>query len=620
MQEGDPIEKMVEDVLNYVDDPVQRATIQKDFDITNLRENARIGKSPTLEFQRRDKEGKQVWTKLISRLIIDPITNHILTIYRVYDFSEQKELNLFLRFITAKNYDFAVRLDLLAPQENFRLFMSPQIKSENINISEGQNFFNKFYKNYYQKINKIKIDKSVIPKNRKEVITFLNKSESYNIPVNVLEEGSKKVKNIEFFYFDESKKYLCLVQSDITKQVKELLKAKEKAEEAQKQADKAKKDAIIANKAKSNFLARMSHDMRTPMSAIIGMANLGLSEIKDEQAKQYFNQIKTSSNFLLGLINDVLDFHLIEEGNTKLEQRIVDRKEFIDNIISIIKQRANNRKIKFEYNCNLEKVYKYMKFDPLRVSQILLNVLNNALKYTEINGNVIWKIWDTKENGLFIMHHQISDDGIGMSEEFQKNMYDSFVQEKSNLFNLEGGCGLGLAITKKLVDLMDGHIKCKSELGKGTTFFIDLPIELPNEEEIDSFENMHEKFDVHNSVLKGKKILLCEDNQLNILILKKILNEVEIITDVAENGLVGVEKVKNNLYDAILMDIRMPIMNGLRATVEIRKFNKTIPIIALSANAYREDIEKSLNAGMNYHLSKPIQPEEIYSTLKKLFE
>lgn len=377
-------------------------------------------------------------------------------------------------------------------------------------------------------------------------------------------------------------------------------------------------DLEKSNLQKEDFLARMSHDMRTPMNAILSFANFGLDEIKDPKALKYFSQIKDSSDYLLSLINDILDMQKLESGKIYLQEVVTYTPKIANKIKTIIKPRAAQKGIDLKFKLRCENLYSYIKADERRIEQILINILNNAIKYTPKGGCVVWT--DTFEklpNGKIKVSHIISDNGVGMSEDFQKRMFTPFSTEINELSNIEGGTGLGLAITKNLVEAMGGKISCKSKLNVGTTFFIDLFLNQAPTNEVEQFLKKNDT-ELTKHILKGKKILLCEDVEINCIIVKKLLDVYKCEVDVAKNGKEGIALANKNKYALILMDIRMPVMNGLEATIEIRKNDKTTPIIALSANAYPKDIEKSLNVGMNAHLAKPIIREQLYSILTEL--
>lgn len=375
-----------------------------------------------------------------------------------------------------------------------------------------------------------------------------------------------------------------------------------------------------ANAAKTEFLSRMSHDIRTPMNAIIGMTDLAKNGSKvSEETLDYLEKINSSSNFLLGLINDILDMSKIENGSLSFNPSAYYYDDFLSNISAMFTPLCNKKDLIFVIERGL-KENTALFVDKVRFNQIFFNIISNAIKYTPSGGKVKYEmknisIIDKNLSADYI----ISDNGIGMSQEFQKEMFNPFAREHDD-FNTVEGTGLGLAITKNILDLMGGDIKVISKEGKGTTVIIHLEIPLATKEQMNTNINNNDTI----CDLNGKKVLLVEDHPLNTEIAEKILENKGITVISAENGLDGLNKFQASdqyEFDAILMDIRMPIMDGLETTKNIRKLNrpdaKNVPIIAMSANAYQEDIEKSLSAGINEHLAKPINPELLYATLEK---
>ena len=370
-----------------------------------------------------------------------------------------------------------------------------------------------------------------------------------------------------------------------------------------------------ANKVKTEFLARMSHDMRTPLGAIISLANFGREESFDKRCVEYYREIGDSANYLLALMNDVLEMQKLEMGNIELQLEILELIDLTKEISVIISNLAEKKGVKFtvtNQECLLEK---YCYLDKIRTKQILINVLNNGIKYTPKGGKLDWKVDIIQHEKQIEMVNTIKDNGVGISEEFQQVMFEPFTKEKNKQSKSEEGTGLGLAITKRLVESMDGYIEVCSKQNEGTEFkirikFDRVPIGIAREH----LKNKDKKEFTENS-LKGMKVLLCEDMDINARIITKMLDKLGLKTEIAENGEEGVKLIKDNYYDAVLMDIRMPVMDGLEAARRIRSFNRDVPIIAISANAFREDIEKSIDAGMNAHLAKPIDTEELYKTL-----
>lgn len=379
--------------------------------------------------------------------------------------------------------------------------------------------------------------------------------------------------------------------------------------------------AETAAHAKSEFLSRMSHDIRTPMNAIIGLTHLAYGENDIQVVREYLHKIDSSSNFLLGLINDILDMSKIENGELTLKEDPFTLEEFQDSINTVIRPLMDEKKINFVFHmgCGLECI----RVDRLRYSQIFFNLLSNAAKFTPTGGMVEFTSEpiaeaEAGEDGKVGIRYHIKDNGIGMSEEFQEHLYDPFSQERSQLGDKSKGTGLGLPIVKSLVDAMGGTITVKSQLGKGTEFIIELyvsPAESKAEKEIS---------EISEEKLKGAKVLLVEDNDINIYVAQAILEKVECEVTVAKNGQEAIECFSNSeegYFDAILMDVRMPIMDGIEATRAIRALKRpdasTVPVIAMTADAFDEEKRKTLDAGMNYHLSKPINPPVLYGILSE---
>lgn len=384
-----------------------------------------------------------------------------------------------------------------------------------------------------------------------------------------------------------------------------------------KELEVVAKKAEAATRAKSEFLSRMSHDIRTPMNAIIGLTHLAKEEDDIQTVREYLYNIEASSNFLLGLINDILDMSKIENGELTLNEVPYKQKEFEKAINTVIRPLMEERKIQFVFR--IDHPVDAIMVDSLRFNQIFFNLLSNAAKFTPQGGRVefICEKMESKNNQVGI-RARVKDNGIGMSQEFQKHMYDPFAQESLQMGDRQRGTGLGLPIVKSLVDMMGGTISVKSELGKGTEFIIELyvkegKIEEVPEEQIRSLTN-----------LENSRILLVEDNEINVYVAKLILERAGCKVSVARNGKEGVmmfNSTEEGYYQAILMDVRMPVMNGLEATKEIRNLNRKdaaiIPIIAMTADAFENEKKNTIASGMNYHLSKPIDPELLYKILSE---
>ena len=399
---------------------------------------------------------------------------------------------------------------------------------------------------------------------------------------------------------------------------------KSKAEE-QKQKQllmNAAEEADAANKAKSAFLLSMSHDIRTPMNAIIGFTNIALHQNKVSDIHDSLEKVQQSSNHLLSLLNDVLDFSRIESGKVTISPEPVDITQLTDNVQAIMNGLLYNRDLKFEvHRENLKNPY--VLADVLRIREVLVNLLGNAVKFTKDGGEITLDIssYPGADEKHVITRYVVRDNGIGMSEEFKKKLFDPFSQEDyANARTLYKGTGLGMAITKKYVEMMGGSIAVESKKGAGSTFTVEIPLELP-EQVIPSEQKQH----LHRD-LTGIHVLMAEDNDLNAELATMILEDAGMIVTRASDGKEVVDLFKNQprgTYDLILMDIMMPNMDGHQAAKAIRALGiersdaVTIPIIALSANAFIDDIQESLDSGMNDHISKPINTEELIDTITK---
>lgn len=382
------------------------------------------------------------------------------------------------------------------------------------------------------------------------------------------------------------------------------------------------------NIARTEFFSRMSHDMRTPMNAIISFSSQELLENTSQAQKQeYFEKIHSSSEYLLGLINEVLDMTKIESNKIDIQCSALETSKLWDTILSMIDKLAQKKHINFVKDISMEDTV--VMADEQHLNQIVMNLLSNAVKFTSPNGTVSLTVTtdtDFHDPQMLNCCVIIADSGAGMSEEFMKHLYEPFKQEN----DIKEGTGLGLSIAKKLIDLMGGTIECSSKKNKGTKFTLKFSLEKCTDkqilESIEKKKKEDKKVIKENeiSVLAGKRILVCEDHPLNMQIITKILQRVGIEVVMAGNGKIGVDKFKEskeNFFDVILLDIRMPVMDGLETTRTIRSLDRgdsaVIPIIAMIANAFFEDVNASKAAGMNEHLSKPIEAQKLYETLQR---
>ena len=381
-----------------------------------------------------------------------------------------------------------------------------------------------------------------------------------------------------------------------------------------------KEQLRMASKSKSEFLSRMSHDIRTPMNAIIGMIEIAeMHQNEKERVMDCIKKIRKESIHLQTLINDVLDISKIESGKFTINQEESCLNDVVERINIAVQSLVGKRNLQYQYS-KRDIQYPYMMMDSLRITQIYMNLLSNAVKYTPDGGRVSLEIWQEEcaEPGRIHLCAKVSDTGIGMTKEFMEDMYSEFSRGTDTRINKIQGSGLGLAIVKELTDLMNGTIDVISEVGEGTTFVVKLVVDIVEHE--NRSNEMSREIDF--SKAEGLKVLLAEDNDLNYEIAHEILTYYGVEPEWAKNGKIAMEMFENSepgRYDLILMDMQMPIMNGLDATRAIRQLNRndaaSIPIVAMTANAFEEDKRACMEAGMNGHIAKPIDVETMFATI-----
>lgn len=391
---------------------------------------------------------------------------------------------------------------------------------------------------------------------------------------------------------------------------------KEKETQQRKELEIALKKAEIANDFKTNFLFNISHDIRTPMNAILGFNEIAKKKTKDPEVLEALEKAALSGNQMLKIINDILDMSRIQNGELSFNDAIVNVKKSMSELDIIHRPMAKEKDIHFTFID--ETITPYVYGDVARISQVTSNLLSNAIKFTPRGGKVTYYVKEIPVLDVGYVGYEIHviDNGIGMSEAFQENMYKVFERERSSTLSGVQGTGLGLAITKQIVDHMGGDITCQSEVGEGTEFFV--TFKLP----IASMEKICEEME---HILKGKRILIVEDIDLNREILMELLLDEQCLVEEAENGEQAVQMVRNSkrgYYDAVLMDIQMPIMDGYMATKAIRALkNKAlakIPIIAVTANAFEADKKEAIRVGMNEHIAKPVDIMVLKRVLRKV--
>ena len=392
----------------------------------------------------------------------------------------------------------------------------------------------------------------------------------------------------------------------------------------QMEALKEAQDANAANIAKTTFLNHMSHDIRTPMNAIVGFTEIAMKRKPDKEVENCLKKIRQSSEYLMTLVNDVLDISRIESGKLESKPVLVDLRDMLNTVLSIARRYIENRDLNL---CVSREELKtpYVMADELRIREVLLNIISNAIKFTKDGGiiSVVAENCPGNDAHHVIVRYRISDTGIGMSEEFLNRIFDEFSQENGGARTSYKGTGLGMAIAKKYVDLMGGKIEVSSRQGVGSTFTVEIPLLIAEHVETEEKEKLKKDMDLH-----GLHVLLAEDNDLNAEIAIALLEEQGMIVTRAVDGKSALTQFCNTApgtFDLILMDIMMPEMNGYETTKAIRNLSdrpdgKKIPIIAMTANAFAEDVQAALNAGMDDHVAKPVDMELLTSVITKYIE
>lgn len=478
----------------------------------------------------------------------------------------------------------------------------------------------------YTEVNKESIPKYVHPGDveyceqqfaLQNLIETLEKKDRVVMFYRVLCGEEYRRKSMNVYYHNGDKSRLILVRRDVN----------DSFETEQRQRERlyyALMDARHANQEKNEFLERMSHEIRTPMNSIIGLSYLTREHVDHpKQVLENLDKINMSAHFLLSFINDILNLSQIESGNIALIQEDTYFDDFLEGLRRGTAEKAEKKKITFsmQKRGNLDQEY---CFDAEKLGKALHNILDNAVKFTLPDGRVdfIVEVISEGEKDATI-RFEIRDNGVGIDENFLPYVFTPFEQEGSGNTTLNGGTGLGLAIARNIIDFMDGKIDVYSEKGKGSTFVVTVALErVEDMEESIRKQNKSEALDYDFS---GKRVLLVEDNEINIEITKNILTHKNFEVEVAVNGEEGVSMFLEHepgYYDVILMDVRMPVMDGLTATRKIRESghmdSSRIPIVAMTANAFEEDVRKSFEAGMDAHLSKPVDIKQIYSVLDSM--
>lgn len=557
------------------------------------------------------------WYKLTVELSSNPYTSCV-------------EANIYMREIT--NYKImAISKDSVLDEEVEYIFWLdlPETKCHIIHKANYASWIPIEEDTDYHELTEYMLNNLISTKDRETVEQFfslkhltvkLKDKTAANCTFEIITDNLRvAIKQMRSYYLSGNQNVILFICRDITDITLFEKLQNEKLSRAIEQAEKA-------NASKSDFLSRMSHDLRTPMNGIIGMAELAEDEIDKPQAlKEDIRKIKSSSKYMLGLLNDILDMAKIESGKLEIRKSRQSAGEIIEAITTMANSMCEQNKITFYCNVDPNKYRNFfINVDRLHLQQVIMNLLSNASKFTPPQGRIefLLKILERTEKTINT-EITISDTGSGMTKEFQKVMFEAFTQDVNSVNKV--GTGLGLSIVHNLIKLMGGTIECQSAPGEGTTFTIQLAIDFIEESTDDSSEksDTNAKSKTAND-LTGKRILLVEDNPLNQEISRRVLQKKGMVVTIAENGLVALNTFSDNpenSFDLILMDVMMPVMGGIESAHLLRSLDrkdaKEIPIIALTANAFTEDIQKCIDAGMNTHLSKPIDPLLLISTISE---
>ncbi len=562
------------------------------------------------EFRWRLTDGSVVWVLGICRLISEPETGDVLAFVYSYDISDKKTTQEMIDAVVKLDYDYLILLD--CPTGRSRTYSNSGTTGL---PSFGGEAYEEAVRRYAKRyLPPDEAEDNIRDMSIQNIQKQLSDKDSFTIYANIAEENGRiSRKKIQFSYMDRANQKVLISRVDITD-------IYEKDRALLKELQEATENAVHANQAKTEFLSRMSHDIRTPLNAVIGLAELGKMSESIEEMREELQEISISGSYLLSIINDVLEMSKIESKALTLHPVVVYLPKFINETLAIITPAIKSKHIQFQFK-KTRIVSDYMFFDETYVRQVVVNLLSNAVKFTPENGLVELELTNiTRSPGKVRNRMIVRDSGIGISKEFLPKVFSPFEQENNGVDTNRQGTGLGLSIVKSIVALMNGTIRVESEKGKGTSFIVEW--ELQTAEAPDVLPAKQQNTDKPRS-LSGVHVLLCEDHPLNTKIAVQLLQKEGMLVTPVGNGLEALNLFTGSApghFDIILMDIRMPVMDGLEAARRIRASNQpdanTIPIIAMTANAFAEDKQASFKAGMNAHLSKPIVAQKLYSEIR----
>ncbi len=597
-------------VLSMIVRPEHKLKFEKMFSREQLLRAFTVGKTENVYvYQRRTTDGNIFWAKTTCKLFIEPTTRAVMYFLYTYDITDQRIMQEMIDQVVQLDYDFLTLLD--CKTLNTRVYYRDQEDGLAQSILYKSGYETDVLSSEFSDIPEDEIEQYKKDMSVDQIRAQLANKNVYTVYHSLRNaEGKLTHKKVQISYLDRTSEKVLISRSDITDIYDNEQKRMHELSEAMLAVEKA-------NNTKTEFLSRMSHDLRTPMNAILGLTELALDDMDNtKKLASYLKDIRISGTYLQGLVTDCLDFEKLSEGKMWLRPVAYDYADFKNNISTILMPLSAEKNVTLSFGPNITP-YRILT-DPVRFEQIFINLLSNAIRFSNPGGQVELLLENNTVHGQTLsIDFIVRDYGIGMSKAFMKHMYEPFTQEHADVSAQLQGSGLGLSIVKKIVELMDGTITVKSTQGEGTEFTVHLNMTIADE--VDAAQ---ETQPIIAGSLRGRKILLVEDHPLNTVIAKQLLEKRGMIVVCENNGQKGVECFKKSglhEFDAILMDIRMPVMTGLEAAKAIRALDREdaahVPILAMTANAFDEDIQKSFEAGMNMHLSKPIESERLYQAI-----
>ncbi|SDY21507.1 response regulator [Eubacterium barkeri] len=568
----------------------------------------------SMEVTRLFDTPKIFWLHYSAHLMQNPRTKHIVAQISSIDITQKKVMQTVMETVAKKDYDFLVVVDgSVDSAQDYAVKSKEQLYDPTQSYEQQHQHFIHTYVCPEDQVRVSRLCKT------KDVWSKIKSGNTYKISFGLLlPNGHKRHKQLQFTAIDRLRKTFLMSCIDVTNIYEEQEAAKAKLKQALELAEHA-------NHAKTDFLSRMSHDIRTPMNAVLTLASLGQDSQDLAEIQDYLEKIETSGRYLLAIINDVLDLRKLENHPIALHPVAVFLPDFIQETMAIVRPTALEKQIDLQLQIQGMACH-YLMLDTTAVQQVIVNLLSNAIKFTPIGGSVTLILNGiSRDKGFFHSQVTVLDTGIGIAPEFLPKLFLPFEQENTQDDVTRQGTGLGLSIVKSIIDQMGGRIWVDSTPGQGSAFHVDWQLPEATAEDCSQMPPKHPNIAL--DILFGKHILLAEDHPLNAEIAQRLLSKKGMNVTIATNGTAALEYFDHSVphtFDAILMDIRMPQMNGLEATRAIRHVDhpdaKTIPIIAMTANAFEEDIDTAMDAGMDAHLSKPIDRQKLYQTLARLIE